>query len=109
MQGFLLHFFKKECEIEFVEKEKIERRKSELLQSQRNKGGSQVSNIDSEEEQESPDAKKQSPKKKAKPQVNGKKDPNEEDSAEEGQTPRKQLDNYCIFNHSSEENIYHVK
>jgi len=68
-----------------------------------------VSNIDSEEEQESPDAKKQSPKKKAKPQVNGKKDPNEEDSAEEGQTPRKQPDNYCIFNHSSEENIYHVK
>jgi len=40
MQGFLLQFFKKECEIEFVEKEKIERRKSELLQSQRNKGGS---------------------------------------------------------------------
>lgn len=48
--------------------------------------------------------RRQSPKKKQ--GQNGKKD---NDESDDGQTPRNTLDNYCIFNHSSAENIYRVK
>ena len=54
IQSFLLQLFKKDCNDDYTEREKQERRKNELLSSQKYKGGSQKSNIDSEDEPESP-------------------------------------------------------